>query len=140
MPLAQTGVAPPSPDQAASNVAGWRAELALRFRRLEQRTVLKHSHAGPLRVQRPFYPEGEVCHVYLVHPPAGVVGGDDLQVRIDASAKSAALVTTPGATQFYRSAGDRATVAQQIALTGARLDWLPQENIYFDGAMVEVDT
>lgn len=122
----------------ATPVAGWQAKLDLQFQRLQQRTVLRHSHSGPLRVQRPFYPEGQVCHVYLVHPPAGVVGGDDLRIRVHTAEQSGALITTPGATQFYRSAGEQATVHQHITLdTDSHLDWLPQENIYFDGAVVE---
>ncbi len=120
--------------------SGWRADLALEFRQLEQRTVLDHTHSGPLRVQRPFYPEGPVCHVYLVHPPAGIVGGDELQVRVQSTPHSAALVTTPGATQFYRSGGELSTLVQHVSLVGARMDWLPQENIYFDGAIAELDT
>ncbi len=63
--------------RAALQSSGWQAELALTFSRCEQRTVLTaRHHRGPLRVQRPFYPEGaEVCHLYLLHPPGGVVGG-----------------------------------------------------------------
>lgn len=127
--------------QVAEFAPGWQARLSLRLSQLEQRTVLSHSHSGPLRVQRPFYPEGRVCHIYLVHPPAGIVGGDDLQVDVHASAETATLITTPGATQFYRSGGDIAHVRQSIKIKGgSHFDWLPQENIYFDGAKVRTDT
>lgn len=125
-------------DEQTTVGGGWQAQLDLQFQRLQQRTVLRHSHTGPLRVQRPFYPEGDVCHVYLVHPPAGVVGGDDLRVQLHTATQSAALLTTPGATQFYRSAGDLARVQQHIVQDAdSHLDWLPQENIYFDGAVAE---
>lgn len=127
--------------QITESVSGWQARLSLQLRSLEQRTVLSHSHSGPLRVQRPFYPEGRVCHIYLVHPPAGIVGGDELQVQVHASVETATLITTPGATQFYRSAGEFADVRQHIEIeAGSCFDWLPQENIYFDGAKAKIDT
>ena len=96
---------------------------------------------GPLSVQRPFYPEGEVSHVYLLHPPGGVVGGDRLELCLDLKAKAKALFTTPGAAKFYLSAGDTADVSQQFELAaGAELEYLPQENIYFPGAQVNART
>src|SRR5689334_17836187 len=96
---------------------GWRASLDLEFARSGVRTVLaRRSHVGPLVVQRPFYPEGEVCHVYLVHPPGGVVGGDTLELRARVRDGAHALVTTPAATKFYRSEGRVARQLQDIVL------------------------
>lgn len=121
---------------------GWQAKLELGFVRRPSKTVLqKISHQGPLRVQRPFYPESEVPHVYLLHPPGGVVGGDRLDIRVDMAAASQALLTSPGSTKCYRSAGVRATLSQQLTLAeGASLEWFPQENIFFSGARVRVET
>ena len=121
---------------------GWQAGLRLGFRAGPRRTVLaERQRHGPLAVQRAFYPEGEVCHVYLLHPPGGVVGGDSLAIDVQVGAGAKALVTTPGATKFYRSAGPRARQTQVITLQDeARLEWLPQENIFFPGAEVELDT
>lgn len=121
---------------------GWQAGLRLGFRADERRTVLaERQRHGPLAVQRPFYPEGEVCHVYLLHPPGGVVGGDVLGIDVELRPGAKALVTTPGATKFYRSAGAPARQTQVIKLEdGARLEWLPQENIFFPGAEVELET
>ncbi len=115
---------------------GWRAALTLRFRRDESRTVLaRRSSRGPLQVQRPFYPEGEVCHVYLLHPPGGVVGGDRLEIRAELETGAQVLLTTPAAGKFYRSAGARAEQLQHFSVAeGAALEWLPQETIVFDGA------
>jgi len=121
---------------------GWQAGLRLGFRSGPHRTVLaERQRHGPLAVQRPFYPEGEVCHVYLLHPPGGVVGGDSLAIDVQVGAGAKTLVTTPGATKFYRSAGPRARQTQVITVQDeARLEWLPQENIFFPGAEVELDT
>jgi urease accessory protein len=121
---------------------GWRAELRLGFERRGQRTLLaERRRRGPLAVQRPFYPEGGLCHVYLLHPPGGVVGGDTLDIDVGLGPGSEALVTTPGAGKFYRSAGGVAVQAQSLTVgEGASLEWLPQENILFAGARVVLDT
>jgi urease accessory protein len=121
--------------------AGWRARLDLEFAARGGRTVLaRRSHVGPLVVQRPFYPEGDVCHVYLVHPPGGVVGGDTLELRAVAQDGSHALVTTPSATKFYRSEGRTARQAQEILLDAACFEWLPQETILFPDAHASIAT
>jgi urease accessory protein len=130
----------PAPAQAAGS--GWQARLELGFTPTPGRTVLtRRSQRGPLAVQRPFYPEGGVCHVYLLHPPGGVVGGDRLQIEAEVSPGGHALVTTPGATKFYLSAGDTARQTQTLRVaSGARLEWLPQENIFFPGALTRLST
>jgi urease accessory protein len=121
--------------------AGWLASLDLEFAPLNARTVLaRRSHVGPLVVQRPFYPEGDVCHVYLVHPPGGVVGGDRLELRALARDGSHALITTPSATKFYRSEGRVAHQVQNISLDAARFEWLPQETILFPDAYANIAT
>lgn len=114
----------------------WQAELRLRFTEAGGRTVLRErQHRGPLLVQRPFHPEGGPCHVYLVHPPGGVAGGDQLRLEARVEPGAHALITTPAATRFYRALpGRRATVTQHLALHDATLEWLPQESICFDGA------
>lgn len=118
---------------------GWHAQLQLGFKKTPIKTVLnKRRRQGPLSVQRAFYPEDDVCHIYLLHPPGGVVGGDRLDINIDLDTGSHALLTTPGATKFYRSAGQTA-VQQQVfhVRDDAVLEWLPQENIFFPGSKVK---
>ena len=124
------------------NKAGWQGELALGFAPDGARTVLnQREHRGPFLVQRPFYPEGETCHVYLLHPPGGVVGGDSLTGRVVCEAGAHAVVTTPAATKFYRSGGSTAVQRYHLDVaSGATLEWLPQEGILFDGARVEMTT
>jgi urease accessory protein len=128
--------------QAMVRDGGWQAGLQLGFRARPHRTVLaERKRIGPLAVQRPFYPEGDVCHVYLLHPPGGVVGGDTLDIAVSVEANAHALITTPGATKFYRSAGQDAHQVQRLIVEdGAVLEWLPQENIYFPGAQVRINT
>lgn len=117
---------------------GWRAALNLNFAATTDKTVLvKREHFGPLAVQRPFYPEGEVCHVYILHPPGGIVGGDHLTICAKAAAHSHALITTPAAGKFYRSSGAQATQTVEICVAEhATVEWLPQETIIYEGAQL----
>nr|WP_244291715.1 MULTISPECIES: urease accessory protein UreD [Vibrio] len=121
---------------------GWKAELKLGFADRGDKTVLKHrSQFGPLSLQRPLYPEKNICHVYLLHPPGGVVGGDTLDITATAAVNSHALITTPGATKFYRSDEKVARQTQTLIVEeGATLEWLPQENIFFPDSYAKVDT
>lgn len=121
----------------------WQASLSLSFDQRGGRTVLARArHQGPLRVQRPFYPEANgACHVYMLHPPGGVASGDVLQIEADLEAGAHALLTTPGAAKLYRSRGVEARIAQRVRVgEGALLEWLPQESIVFDGAEASVET
>lgn len=127
----------------AVSAQGWEALLKLRYAaRGETTRIVERERRGPLSVQRPFYPESAgVCHTYLLHPPGGVVGGDslDIQVKVDAGAQG--LITTPGATKFYRSGGRLATQIQRLVVEeGGMLEWLPQENIFFPDAYARVET
>jgi len=114
----------------------WRGSLFLDYRQRECRTIVRDRHSGPLRVLRALYPEGGVCHSVLVHPPGGVVGGDALTISVTLGAGAHALVTTPGATRFYRSAGEEASqTLEVVADEGSRLEWLPLETIAYSGCL-----
>jgi urease accessory protein len=126
-------------EAAKPEQSGWRAELNLGFAATAVKTVLiKRDHTGPLTVQRPFYPEGKVCHVYILHPPGGIVGGDHLTICAKAAPHSHALMTTPAAGKFYRSAGEQASQIVEISVAEyATVEWLPQETIIYQGAQVK---
>lgn len=112
----------------------WRAELELGFEQKADRTILKRRRSvGPLVVQRPFYPGDGVCHVYVLHPPGGIVGGDQLitKVRVD---NAHALITTPGASKLYRSHGQYSDQKSELRIEQGSLEWFPQECIAFSGA------
>ena len=138
----------PAPAQHSSNPAPGmpytplQARLSLGFAEDDGATRLMHrDHFGPLIVQKPLYPEGrEVCQVVIVHPPGGVVGGDELEItaKVDASAK--AQITTPGAAKWYKANGH--VSRQNIKLeagAGSVLEWVPQETIFFDDVNVALD-
>jgi urease accessory protein len=90
-------------------------------------------------VQKALYPEGDaVCHAVVVHPPGGIAGGDELAVTTKIAPGSHALLTTPGAAKWYRSAGPWASQALEFDVEGT-LEWLPRETIVFDGARASLD-
>jgi urease accessory protein len=121
-------------------VEPWRASLHLGFSFENEKTVLRDKRfEGPLVVQKPFYPEGgAVCHGIVVHPPAGIAGGDELELNVRIKDQAHALLTTPGAGKWYRTAGAWARQKLSFEVQGA-LEWLPQETIVFDGALADME-
>lgn len=130
------------PSNSTTSSPDWPAELQLTFARRDSRTILAHrQHVGPLIVQRPFYPEDDICHVYVVHPPGGIAGGDRLRLDATLECGSHAVITTPAATKFYRTLPDRhALLRQELRLQDAALEWLPQETILFRDAQAATAT
>ena len=117
----------------------WHARLQLDYTLEGTRTVARHAHNGPLRILQSLYPEGDaVCHNVLVHPPGGLVGGDTLDITATVGPGAHGLVTTPGATRFYRSTGERALQRTHLTLAeGARLEWLPLEALCYNACNAE---
>jgi urease accessory protein len=121
---------------------GWQGNLQLEFAYHQGGTQLSRAYAqAPLKVQRPFYPEGkEICHSVILHTAGGIVGGDRLSLNIALNPQAHALITTAAAAKVYRSkqdGGQRTQAQQQTQIqvaAGACLEWLPQETIVFDGA------
>ncbi|CDG83508.1 urease accessory protein UreD [Janthinobacterium agaricidamnosum] len=126
----------------AASDSAWHARLALGFEDDAGVTrLVERSHCGPLRVQKPLYPEGgAVCHAIVVHPPGGVVGGDQLAVSARVGRAAHAFLTSPGAAKWYKANGKISR--QRIDLSagdGASIEWMPQESIFFDQAHVALE-
>lgn len=125
------------------NAQLWFANLQLKFEQSGGRTILKHrKHQGPVRVQKMLWPEKTgVCHSILVHPPAGIAGGDHLTFDFGCGAFAHALVTTPGAGKWYKT--NLRQAFQHIYLSvedHGILEWLPQETMLFNGAFARAET
>ena len=118
------------------------------FKEDRSQTVLKRSdHRGPLRVQRPFYPHDDTaCHMYLLHPPGGLVIGDRLDLHVNAKQGAQVLLTTPSAGKFYglKALGAKPEAKQEqnieLCIEDASVEWLPQETILFDSAHARLST
>jgi len=117
----------------------WRASLALDYTLESGRSVARFAHDGPLRVLQSLYPEGDdICHNVLVHPPGGLVGGDTLDIQVTVGRGAHGLITTPGASRFYRSEGELALQGTQLRLEAdSRMEWLPLEAILYSGCRAE---
>ena len=117
----------------------WHARLQLDYRMEAGRCVGRFEHDGPLRILQSLYPEGDgICHNVVVHPPGGLVGGDTLEIAVRAREGAHGLITTPGASKFYRSDGETALQTTHIRLdAGARMEWLPLEAICYSGCLAE---
>jgi urease accessory protein len=117
----------------------WNATLSLDYSLQAGKTLAHFRHDGPLRILQSLHPEGDaVCHNVLVHPPGGLVGGDTLDISVTAATGSHGLITTPGATRFYKSAGETALQRTRLRLdSGARAEWLPMEALCYSGCIAE---
>lgn len=123
-------------------VAPLQARLAMKFGEdLGATRLIERGHFGPLLIQKPLYPEGrEVCQVVIVHPPGGVVGGDQLEIAAQVGNAAKAQITTPGAAKWYKANGhiSRQNVRLEVGVQGS-LEWVPQEAIFFNNAHVVLD-
>jgi urease accessory protein len=132
----------PLPD--SGHVGGWKADLDFSVAAGSGRCGLgRLSFKGPLRIQRPFRPESgpnAPCHLYLLHPPGGMVGGDALTIKAEMEPGARALVTTPSAAKFYRAQAPQSQSTSVNVGPKAGIEWLPAETIVFSGANGLVET
>lgn len=119
----------------------WLASIKLEFRKDNDKTLMiRNLHYGPLVVQKPFYPE-IACHIYLLHPPGGVASCDHLSVEAKANEHSQVLITTPGATKFYKGDNNYSLFEQNFYVENdASLEYLPAQNIFYKGTHTKVKT
>ena len=78
------------------------------------------------------------CEVAIVNTGGGVAGGDCYRLSLTLSEDAEVEATTPSAEKIYRSDGAPARIATRLVLAPrARLFWLPQETLMFEGARLE---
>jgi urease accessory protein len=113
------------------------AEARGDFARVGQRTEAERLfETGGLRWRFPR--SSRPCEVAIVNTGGGVAGGDSYRVSLSLGAGAEVEATTPSAERIYRSDGDAAAVATRLSLAPcARLFWLPQETLMFEGAALE---
>jgi urease accessory protein len=78
------------------------------------------------------------CEAAIVNTGGGVAGGDSYSVSLTLSEDAEVEASTPSAERIYRSDGLAASITTRLTLKPrARLFWLPQETLMFDGARLE---
>lgn len=128
----------PRPVSSDSSPNDWHGRLRLDFENRRGVThLIRNQGQAPLKVQRPFYPEGGgVCHSVIMHTAGGIVGGDRLTFDFRLARNAQALITTPAATKIYRTNGREAQQVIEIEIAeGACLEWLPLDAIVFNQAV-----
>jgi urease accessory protein len=82
---------------------------------------------------------GQALNAVALNTAGGITGGDRFEFSGHAEADAHLVITTQAAERLYRAQpGEVGRVSNRLRLdAGARLDWLPQETIVFDGAAVE---
>jgi urease accessory protein len=94
---------------------------------------------GCAKIRLPTDHAARSLEAVLINTSGGLTGGDRMAWRVEAEAGAALTLTTQACEKVYRARpcpGDgRAEVSVSLdAAAGARIDWLPQETILFDGA------
>ncbi|WP_404400361.1 urease accessory protein UreD [Pelagibacterium halotolerans] len=81
---------------------------------------------------------GDWLDAVLINSSGGLTGGDVMDWSCTAGEGAHLVATTQACERIYRSAGGTARVRTTLAAgPGARLDWLPQETILFEGARLD---
>jgi urease accessory protein len=99
-------------------------------------TVVRRREEGCAKLRMPTRLTGQAPVAILINTSGGLAGGDRLE--IDVQAASDLCLTTQAAEKVYRSLSDETRISTRLSGQGtARLLWLPQETILFDGARLE---
>jgi urease accessory protein len=113
--------------------------LDLAFRRYGAATrVEKFYQQGCLKARMPSPADLETLEAVTLNISGGIAGGDALSTEIALAEGARVVIATQAAERIYRALGPAARIATGIRLgAGARLDYLPQETIFFDGFALE---
>ncbi|MEM8577229.1 MAG: urease accessory protein UreD [Pseudomonadota bacterium] len=88
---------------------------------------------------RAVFPGGDALQAVLVNTAGGITGGDTFDIAATAGRGTTLTLTTQAAERAYRAQpGEVGTLRTRLEVEeGARLDWLPQETILFDGCHLD---
>jgi urease accessory protein len=136
LPFAATSPSEPAVSRAAPRLQRTEGVARVAFKRVGGDTRLDRLHqAGAAKVRLPHVSVGAPPLAVLINTAGGLTGGDRISTEVAVGEGCCAQLTTQACEKIYRSAGGAASVGVQLTLgKGARLDWLPQETILFDGA------
>jgi urease accessory protein len=94
---------------------------------------------GCLKARFPRTPQGAMEAV-LINTSGGVTDGDQLDVTLHAGENTELTLSTPSAEKIYRALPNTpaARITTRVSLdAGARLDYLPQETLLFEGCALD---
>src|ERR1700727_2250236 len=130
-------LSPVEPNGEAANRQRARAEARALFARVGARTEPERLfETGGLRWRFPR--SSNPCEAAIVNTGGGVAGGDSYSVTLTLSEGAEVEATTPSAERIYRSDGPAACIETRLTVKPrARLFWLPQETLLFEGARLE---
>lgn len=117
--------------------------LNITFEQEGARTVVREiHHRAPLRVIRPFYPEGEgPAHLYLLNTTAGILEGDELEISLHLGKGAHAVVTTPAATRVHPTPSGEAHQRATLSIgPEATLEYLSEPVLPYAGAVFHQET
>lgn len=131
----------PPPEPVMQRSQG-RAFVAMAARRGQVRLV-DLAQSGSAKAMFPRV-AGAVPEVVFLNTSGGLTGGDRLEYRLEVGAGARVCATTQTAERAYASGGGVAEVRVQAQVgAGARLDWLPQETLVYEGShlsrLTEID-
>lgn len=113
-----------------------RGEVRVAAKLRAEKTVLDRLYqigSGKARV-----PRGDGFEVVLLNTAGGVTGGDFFETKVDVAPETMTTLTTQTAERIYRSTGENGQIATSIKIAEkARVDWLPQETILFNGGRLK---
>jgi urease accessory protein len=96
---------------------------------------------SPIRILFPRTRGGALEEAVIVNIAGGVAGGDRLECSVTALADASIAVTSQAAEKVYRALDEPARIATKLkAREGAKLAWLPQETIVFNGGRLSRET
>jgi urease accessory protein len=95
----------------------------------------------PIRIMFPRTEHRRVEEAVIINTGGGVAGGDRLECSVAALPGASIAVTSQAAEKVYRALHESARVATRLkAWESAKLAWLPQETIVFNGARLQRTT
>jgi urease accessory protein len=110
-----------------------RARLAVRH--IDNRSRIERLYQeGAAKIRMPEV-QDDPLEAVLINTAGGLTGGDRIAWEIEAAERASVTVTTQACEKLYRSRSGEARADVRLkAADGARIAWLPQETIAYDGS------
>jgi urease accessory protein len=111
------------------------ARATLAVRRVEGRSRIERLYQeGAAKIRMPEV-QGDPLEAILINTAGGLTGGDRIAWEIEVAGQASVTVTTQACEKLYRSRSGEARADVRLkAADGARIAWLPQETIAYDGS------